>query len=167
MTGYPCCCGPVAPPQPPCNFCAGDRPESYEVVVSGVVDDACPGGCSAWNGTWVVTRRSDLSGCCTWEYMLSAGERSAIRQGEILGTCSVPESAHIRLFLCSGEWRVEFNLRIAIINEFYIFRITPVPTAPDNACEMDQVVFPYYLRGGGDSVFACDFSSATVEVTAV
>jgi len=44
--GYPCCCGR-------CDYCTGELPDIWRVILSGIAEDGC-GSCDSLNGIWDI-----------------------------------------------------------------------------------------------------------------
>lgn len=56
------CCGADE-----CENCLGDRPDSYEVTISGYANGTCT-TCAAWDGTYVCDSFTASAGSCVWVY---------------------------------------------------------------------------------------------------
>lgn len=86
-TGLDCCCEddphkppiPGDAPVPGCNACTGNAPRKFQVTTTGISADGsgCSPppigvlGCTAYNGTWVLTHTGSVGNSCFWSRAIS------------------------------------------------------------------------------------------------
>jgi hypothetical protein len=102
MSGWFCdCCHYDTPP---CDYCSADA-DTVAMTLAGFGDLGCD--CSAWNGTYILTRRP--SNACVWEAYM------APRECPGFGTISGRMTAHVMSLYGQYRWFADLTLNYYLI----------------------------------------------------
>jgi len=153
MPGYPCCCSSGFG----CDDCTSTAPTNVTVDISTIADDECT-DCTGLDDSYSVPE----VGLCHWNAVFVISGVGA--SGSEVDPCDTDYNRlEIDVWVKGFTIEVDIELRNPTWNETHLF----VDNTPDYDCaNWLQVDIPYSSKTGGLNGYSCDFSGATVEITA-
>lgn len=155
MPGYPCCCSSGFG----CDDCTSTAPANVTVDISTVADDQCS-DCTGLDDSYSVPE----VGYCRWNDTFVISGIDAY--GTEVDPCTVPY-LRLEIDVWVKNFTIEVDIELRALSGGWVEKFYFVDNTPDYDCaNWLQVDIPYSSKTGGVNGYSCDFSGATVEITA-